>query len=154
MAAYDFGSMSLEQLGNIKITSGKHKGSTVAVASDDSDYVTWCSNRVSSVGPPFKALVTYDFRKKFGAGMPPITLPIAKAKRSSAPPVAVQRAVIELLQGADFEGLIDRVSVLERVAKVLARHNEQLTKAAQVQASQHATDVILAASFLPMPQMD
>ena len=154
MAAYDFGSMSLEQLGNIKITSGKHKGFTVAEAWVDSSYVSWCSDRVSSVGAPFKALVTYDFRKKFGAGMLPITLPKAKAKMCSAPPVAVQPAVIEPLQEADFKGLIDRVAVLERVAKVVSRHNEQLAKAVQVQASQHATDVILTAGLLPMPQMD
>ena len=124
MAVYDLASMSLEQLGNIKITSGKHKGSTVAVASDDSDYVTWCSNRVSSVGPPFKALVTYDFRKKFGAGMPPITLP-------KAPPVAVQPAVIEPLQEADAKGLIDRVAALERQLAFVDSQIEQLAIAVQ-----------------------
>ena len=147
MAAYDFGSMSLEQLGNIKITSGKHKGLTVAEAWVDSSYVSWCSDRVSSVGEPLKALVTYDFRNKFGSGMPPITTPKAKVKMFSAPPVAVHRAVIELLQEADFKGLIDRVAVLEGQLASVARQNEQLAMAVQVQASQLATDVVLATWF-------
>ena len=124
MAAYDFGSMSLEQLGNIKITSGKHKGSTVAEAWVDSPYVSWCTDRVNSVGAPFKALVTYDFRKKFGAGMPPITLP-------KAPPVAVQPAVIEPLQEADAKGLIDRVAALERQLAFVDSQIEQLAIAVQ-----------------------
>ena len=132
MAAYDFGSMSLEQLGNIMITSGKHKGFTVAEAWVDSYYVSWCSDRVSSVGAPFKALVTYDFRKKFGAGMPPITLPKAKAKMFSAPPVAVQPAVIEPLQEADAKGLIDRVAALEIQLAFVASQNELLAIAVQM----------------------
>ena len=104
MAVYDFGSISLEQLGNIKITSGKHKGSTVAEAWVDSSYVSWCSNRVDTLGGSIKALVTYDLRKKFGAGMPPLTLPVANANMISAASVAVQRAVIESLQEADEKG--------------------------------------------------
>ena len=141
MAAYDFGSMSLEQLGNIKITSGKHKGSTVAAASNDSYYVSWCSNRVSSVGPPLVALVTYDFRKKFGAGMLPITLPKAKAKMCSAPPVAVQPAVIEPLPDADLEGLYYRAATLEAVAKVQNRHDMRLAHSVRVQASQYLQEI-------------
>ena len=132
MAAYDFGSMSLEQLGSIRITSGKHKGFTVAEAWVDSSYVSWCSDRVSSVGEPIKALVTYDFRKKFGAGMVPITLPKAKAKMFCASPVAVQPAVIEPLQEADAKGLIDRVAALERQLAFVASQNEQLAIAVQM----------------------
>ena len=141
MAAYDFGSMSLEQLGNIKITSGKHKGSTVAEAWVDRSYVSWCSNRVDTLGGSIKALVTYDLRKKFGAGMPPLTLPVANANMISAPSVAVQRAVIESLQEADAKGLKGRVAFLERQLALVASQHEQLAIA--VQAAQDAIDVIL-----------
>ena len=142
MAVYDFGSISLEQLGNIKITSGKHKGSTVAEAWDgDRSYVSWCSNRVDTLGGSIKALVTYDLRKKFGAGMPPLTLPVANANMISAASVAVQRAVIESLQEADEKGLKGRVAFLERQLALVASQHEQLAIA--VQAAQDAIDVIL-----------
>ena len=63
--------------------------------------------------------------------MPPIVL--------SAPPVVVQRPVIESLQEADAKGLIDRVAALEGQLASVASQTEQVAMAVNGSQTEQCT---------------